>query len=267
MQPCFLKEVKVKKDIASVISQEKLATDIYSMWIRTDLSKDALPGQFIEIYPKADSLLLPRPISICEIDKVNNALRIVYRIAGSGTAEFSCYREDDSITIVGPCGNGFPVDLAKGKSVFCIGGGIGIPPMIGTANALKGISQRTSIIAGYRNELFLDKEAKTYGDYYVATEDGSAGSKGNVLNAIADNNLKADIIFACGPMPMLRALAEYARQNNVECYISLEERMACGVGACLGCITKTKHVDDHSKVNNTRICTEGPVFNIEEVMI
>lgn len=266
-QPCFLKEVTVKKDIATVISQEVIATDIYSMWISTDLSMDAKPGQFLEIYPKTSSLLLPRPISICEIDKDNNALRIVYRIAGNGTAEFSSYKEGDKITIVGPCGNGFPIEAAKGKSVFCIGGGIGIPPMIGTANALQGVSNTTAVIAGYRNELFLDKEAQKYGELYVATEDGSAGSKGNVINSINDNKLKADIIFACGPMPMLRALAEYARKNNIECYISLEERMACGVGACLGCITKTKHVDDHSKVNNTRICTEGPVFNIEEVMI
>ena len=257
----------MKKDIATIISQNEISTGIYSLWISTNISQEAKPGQFIEIYPKSDSLLLPRPISICEINKDNNSIRIVYRIAGNGTKEFSQYNSGDNITIVGPCGNGFPIDLAKDKSVFCIGGGIGIPPMIGTAQALLDVSKKTTLISGYRDELFLDEEAKKCGDLYVATEDGSAGSKGNVLNAINDNKLTADIIFACGPMPMLRALAEYARNNNIECYISLEERMACGVGACLGCITKTKHVDDHSKVKNTRICTEGPVFNIEEVMI
>ena len=257
----------MKKHIATVLSQEEIASDIFSMWIETDLADSAKAGQFIEIYPKAESMLLPRPISICEIDKEKSALRIVYRVAGGGTAEFSWYDEGDAIAILGPCGNGFPVDLAAGKRVFCIGGGIGIPPMIGTANACKGSAAEVSMIFGYRDELFLNNEAINNGSLYIATEDGSAGTKGNVLNCIEENKLDCDIIFACGPMPMLRAIKNYAEANNIEAYISLEERMACGVGACLGCVTKTKHVDDHSKVNNTRICTEGPVFDSKEVLI
>ena len=101
----------------------------------------------------------------------------------------------------------------------------------------------------------------------IATEDGSVGTKGNVIDAILENHLEADIIFACGPMPMLRAIKTYAKEYNIDAYISLEEHMACGVGACLGCVVQTKEVDHHSHVNNARICTDGPVFHAQEVDI
>ena len=146
-----------------------------------------------------------------------------------------------------------------------MGGGIGIPPMLELA---KELDCEKDIVAGYRNsELFLADELKQYGNLYVATEDGSEGTKGNVMNAIAENNLKADVIFACGPMPMLRAIKKYAQEQNIPAYISLEERMACGVGACLGCVVKTKNVDAHSHVKNARICTDGPVYLASEVDI
>ena len=108
-------------------------------------------------------------------------------------------------------------------------------------------------------------EFKAQGEVFVATEDGSFGTKGNVLDAIRENALTADIIYACGPTPMLRALKEYALEQKMECYISMEERMACGIGACLACVCKTKEKDAHSNVNNKRICKEGPVFRAEEV--
>ena len=132
----------------------------------------------------------------------------------------------------------------------------------------KELDCEKDIIVGYRNsELFLSDELKQYGNLYVATEDGSEGTKGNVMNAIVENNLKADVIFACGPMPMLRAIKKYAQEQNIPAYISLEERMACGVGACLGCVVKTKNVDAHSHVKNARICTDGPVYLASEVDI
>ena len=101
----------------------------------------------------------------------------------------------------------------------------------------------------------------------MATEDGSEGTKGNVMNAIEAKGLEADVFFACGPMPMLRAIKKYAADKGIKAYISLEERMACGVGACLGCVVKTKEVDHHSHVNNARICTDGPVYDAEDVEI
>lgn len=254
-----------KKTKATVVSQKEIAEQIYDMWLETDLAKEAHPGQFVAVYPKNAAALLPRPISICEADKQRNRLRLVYRVAGSGTREFSAYQAGDSIFILGILGNGFPLDAAKGKTVFLMGGGIGIPPMLQLAKELDAEKQ---IVVGYRNrELFLHEDLKQYGNVYTATEDGSMGSKGNVMDAIRENKLQADMIMACGPMPMLRAIKKYAEENGIEAYISLEERMACGVGACLGCVCKTKEVNHHSHVHNARICTDGPVFEAREVDI
>lgn len=251
-----------KKETATIISQEKIASDVYSMWISASFAEDVRPGQFISVYSNDGSRVLPRPISICQVDREKGALRIVYRVVGKGTDEFSAMNTGDHLDIMGPLGNGFPMEEAKGKSIFLIGGGIGIPPMVQTANELDG---NVKIISGYRDELFLIDDLKRQADLYIATEDGSAGTKGNVLDAIKENGLKADMIFACGPTPMLRALKAYAQENNIVCYISMEEKMACGVGACLACVCKSKEVDAHSHVHNKRICKDGPVFLATEV--
>lgn len=254
-----------KKTTAVIHYQTELATDIYDMWLETDLAKDAKPGQFIAVYPNDKSTLLPRPISICEVEREKKLLRIVYRIAGKGTTEFSGYKAGNTLDILGNLGNGFPLEQAQGKRVLLIGGGIGIPPMVQTA---KDLQAEKMLVMGYRNnELFLREELEQNGVFYAATEDGSAGTKGNVLDAIRAHGLEADILFACGPMPMLRALKQYATEKNIEAYLSLEERMACGVGACLGCVCKTTQKDHHSHVNYARICTDGPVFNAREVDI
>jgi dihydroorotate dehydrogenase electron transfer subunit len=256
-------ENKKIKEKATVASQKEIATGIYDMWIKTTLAKTALPGQFISVYPEDKSTLLPRPISICETDKEKGMLRIVYRVAGKGTSEFSTYNEGHNIDILGTLGNGFPIEKAKGKRVFLMGGGIGIPPMLELAKQVGG-----DIIVGYRNsELFLSDDLAKYGKVHIATEDGSVGTLGNVLDAIKSEGLEGDIIFACGPMPMLRAIKAYAQEKGMEAYISLEERMACGVGACLGCVVKTKEIDHHSHVKNARICTDGPVYNANDVEI
>lgn len=254
-----------KKVMATVVSQKAIAESIYDLWLETELASDVHPGQFIAVYPKNAATLLPRPISICEADKEKGRLRLVYRVAGKGTEEFSSYREGDTVDILGILGNGFPLDKAKGKKVFLMGGGIGIPPLLQLAKELDAEKQ---IILGYRNnDLFLREDLGHYGNVYLATEDGSVGSRGNVMDAIKENGLTADVIMACGPMPMLRAIKKYADENGIEAYISLEERMACGVGACLGCVCKTKEVDHHSHVHNARICTDGPVFEANEVDI
>lgn len=249
------------EEMAKVVRQEEIATDIYSMWLSTEqIAAHAKPGQFVSVYCNEGSRLLPRPISICEIDKAEGMLRLVYRIAGKGTEEFSKFKTGTEVKVVGPLGNGFTL---KDKKAFLIGGGIGIPPMLELA---KNLDCEKQIVVGYRNnELFLADEFKKHGELFVATEDGSVGTKGNVIDAIRENGLTADIIYACGPTPMLRALKEYAAENNIECWISMEERMACGIGACLACVCKSKDKDAHSNVHNKRVCKEGPVFRAEEV--
>lgn len=251
------------KECCTVISQECIAKDIYSMWISTKaIAREAKPGQFVSVYTKDASRLLPRPISLCEIDREKDALRIVYRIAGDGTREFSRLRAGDTIDILGPLGNGFPLEEAKGKRVMLMGGGIGIPPMLETAKAIQG---EKIIVSGYRDELFLTEELNAAGQLYLATEDGSAGTKGNVLDAVKANRLEADLIFACGPTPMLRAIKAYALDKGIPCWVSMEEKMACGIGACLACVCKSTKVDGHSQVHNKRICKDGPVFLSTEV--
>lgn len=249
---------------ARVASQDKLADGVYSMWIETEkIAKEAVPGQFISLYTKDNSKLLPRPISICEIDREKGLIRIVYRVLGSGTEEFSYYKEGDYAEILGPLGNGFPLEAGSaGKRAFIIGGGIGIPPMLELS---KHLDCEKQIILGYRDTMFLEDEFTPYGTTFVATEDGSQGTKGNVLDAVREHGLSADVIFACGPTPMLKAIKAYARENEIECYLSLEERMACGIGACLACVCKSSEVDEHSMVHNKRVCKDGPVFRAEEV--
>ena len=245
---------------STVIEQKMIADGICSMWLDAkEVAVQAKPGQFISVYSNDKSRVLPRPISICEIDREKGTLRIVYRVVGKGTEEFSGLSTGDSIEIVGPLGNGFPL---KEKKAFLIGGGIGIPPMVELAKQLNCEKQ---MVLGYRDTLFLQEEFKGLGSMYVATEDGSYGTEGNVLDAIKENGLDAEIIYACGPTPMLKAIKEYAIDNGIECWLSLEEKMACGIGACLACVCKSKEKDSHSNVNNKRVCKEGPVFRAEEV--
>ena len=252
------------KMTSTILQQECIGTDIYSLWLDApQIASQAKPGQFISVYSNDSGRVLPRPISICEIDREKGALRIVYRIAGKGTKEFSGMKAGETLDILGPLGNGFPMDVIKGKRVFMMGGGIGVPPMVQTA---KEAEAEVTVIAGYRNsEIFLKEELEQNGTLVIATEDGSVGTKGNVMDAIRENHLEADVIFACGPTPMLRAIKTYAEENGILCYISMEEKMACGVGACLACVCKSKDVDHHSHVPNKRICNDGPVFLSTEV--
>lgn len=254
-----------KKTTVTVVSQKEIAGQIYDLWLETEFAEEAHAGQFVAVYPHNAATLLPRPISICEVDRDRSRMRLVYRIAGKGTAEFAACRAGDSLEVLGVLGNGFPIGKAEGKKVFLMGGGIGIPPMLQLA---KELDAEKHILLGYRNQdLFLQEDLAENGQVYIATEDGSVGVQGNVMDIIRVNELQADVIMACGPMPMLRAVKAYAEEQGIEAYISLEERMACGVGACLGCVCRTRQTDPHSHVNNARICTDGPVFEAGEVEI
>ncbi len=256
-----------RKEKAVVVSQEQIAGDICSMWIQTEeIGGLAVPGQFLSIYTDDKSKLLPRPISLCEIDQEKKQLRAVYRVTGKGTGteQFSHLRPGDTVDILGPLGNGFPMEPGTGKEVLLIGGGIGVPPMLELAKQLEA---RKQLVMGYRDEQFLTEEFQENGTLYIATEDGSAGTRGNVMDAIAANRLSADVIYACGPAPMLRAVKKHAEENDILCYLSMEERMACGIGACLACVCRSVEIDAHSQVHNKRVCKDGPVFLSTEVEI
>lgn len=253
-----------QKKMVSIIRQEKIADDVYSMWLKAeDMAHEAKPGQFVTLYSKNGARLLPRPISICEIHKEVGTLRIVYRLAGEGTKEFSNYHAENEIDVLGPLGTGFPVHEAVGKKVLIVGGGIGIPPLLELAKTIK---EEKQIVLGYRDMFtFLKEEMEENGKVSIATEDGSIGTKGTVLDAIRENEIEADVIFACGPTPMLKALKEYAAKKDIPAWISLEEHMACGIGACLACVCDTVEKDEHSQVNHRRVCKDGPVFLASEV--
>lgn len=253
---------------ATVLSQECLGAGIYDLTIQTkEIAAHAKAGQFVSVYSDDASKLLPRPISLCGIDAEAGTLRLVYSVTGEGTGteEFSRLKKGDTVKILGPLGNGFTTE--PGKKAFLIGGGIGVPPMLQLAKDIKKAGVVPfQIVMGYRDaNTFLMDEFKEQAETFVATEDGSVGTKGNVLDAIRANALTADVIYACGPTPMLRALKAYAAEQGMDCYISMEERMACGIGACLACVCNSTSKDEHSNVNNKRICKEGPVFDAKEV--
>lgn len=261
-----------KKTTMTVTDIRCLAEGIYSMKLQYpewDMPEEVRPGQFAGLYPNDPSMLLPRPISICKWDPDRGELRFVFRTAGAGTASLAAQKAGDRVDMLGVLGNGYDLDKLAGRKVLLLGGGIGIPPMVELAAALSGLpGTEVTAAMGYRDSnLFLTKELEEYSRLLIATEDGSVGTKGNVLDAVRENGVEADAVCACGPMPMLRAVKKYAQEKGIPAYISLEERMACGVGACLGCVTKTTRIDDHSHVRNARICTEGPVFDAEEVEI
>ena len=248
------------KMTANVIRQDEIAYEIYSLVISAkEIADRAKPGQFVNLFSADGSRLLPRPISICEIDKNNGTIRLVYRVAGAGTKEFSALTSDHTIEVMGPLGNGF---TPEGSKAILIGGGIGIPPMLELA---KQLDCEKSIVLGFRDEEFLSEEFEPYGKVYKSSDAGNIGVKGTVMDAIKEYGIKGDIIYACGPLPMLRAISDYALSNGIKAQISMEEKMACGIGACLACVCKSKDIDDHSKVNNKRICKEGPVFYAGEV--
>lgn len=257
------------RENAKIVKADCLANGVYEIWFETEhIAREAKAGQFISVYSNDGAKLLPRPISICRIDGDN--LRIVYRVAGKGTEEFSKMSTGECLNIQGPLGNGYDMP-ADNKHVLLLGGGIGIPPMLELACEI--VAQTTctcDVVLGYRDtENFLKDEFESVDrdrcTVTVATEDGSVGTKGNVLDAVREHSIKADAIMACGPTPMLRAIKQYAAEHDIPCFISLEERMACGIGACLACVCKSVDKDEHSQVNNKRICKEGPVFDAREV--
>ena len=257
----------MRMERAVVLSQEEIAPDIYSLGVEARAAEAARPGQFVALSTEDGCKLLPRPISLCQIRSREGRLRLVYRVTGPGTGTelFSRLEPGREIPLLGPLGNGFPLEAAEGKRVLLAGGGIGIPPMIALGEALGERGITPTSVMGYRDRVFLERELSGLGPLFIATQDGSQGIPGNVLDAIRREGLEADLLYACGPKPMLGALKAYGQERDLPVYLSLEERMACGIGACLACVCKTTGTDSHTHVKNARVCKDGPVFLASEV--
>ena len=218
------------------------------------------PGQFVQLKSNAsEDTFLRLPISINNVDDEKKELWLMIQIVGEGTKSLERLKVGDLLNLVLPLGNGFSVDSAQGK-ILLVGGGVGIAPMLYTGKTLKEKGLKPVFLFGARNGSgILEKDLfEEIGDVYVTTEDGSLGEKGFVTQHSLLKTAKFDLIMVCGPKPMMQAVAHYAKETNTECEVSLENMMACGLGACLCCVEKTVK-------GNVCVCTEGPVFNIKQL--
>lgn len=254
----------------TVVSQKQLAPRIFQMVLTGELVNEMKkPGQFIHIkVPRAD-LLLRRPISLNQIDSEKQTCTIIYRVEGDGTRIFSELSQGDKLDVMGPLGNGFDIDmLQKGQKAFVVGGGIGIPPMYELSKQLKAKGVEVIHFLGYASKevAYFQQEFIALGETRFATDDGSFGISGNVGNLLLDtlNDEEPDAIFACGANGMLKAVAQLFPANpNV--FLSLEQRMACGMGACYACVCHKK--DDETGTKSVKVCDEGPIFRASEVAL
>jgi dihydroorotate dehydrogenase electron transfer subunit len=256
---------KVLKEKIQAI--EKIARSIYKMTIKSEyISKNSKPGQFLNIKcSEGIDALLRRPISICNIDKKSNTVDVIFQIKGIGTEYLSLKESGSEIDLIGPLGNSFDFS-GKYQRVAVVGGGIGIFPLL---NLLK-YSQAAQKIAylGFRDKdsSVLTQEFEKASDrLYLSTDDGTVGYKG-LITDLLEKDLKEedyDIIYTCGPTPMIKKVVDIANRYNIKCQVSLEQRMACGIGACLVCACKTKYGDDWKY---SHVCKDGPVFWGSEVI-
>ncbi len=246
-----------------IISNKEITKDIFCMELQcNEIAKIAVPGQFINLYCKEGQMLLPRPISICEIDKEKGIVTIVYALVGKGTRSFSRLEKGDTIKVLGPLGNGFTIDQSVETHIL-IGGGIGVPPLVELAKNLKG---KIYAVLGFAEDPILVKELESHGaKVFVATDSGNVGFKGNVIDLLKKENIKGHMVYSCGPKPMLKAVSKWAEYMGIRAQISMEERMACGIGVCVGCTCKIKK-EDEDDWQNRKVCTDGPVFWSKEVI-
>ena len=239
--------------IGEVIKNEQILEDTYEMELYG--FENAKPGQFVNVSVGDKSMLLRRPISISEVK--DKSIVIIYKVVGDGTEILSHKKAGDVLDILGPLGNGFP--MKKDKKVVLVGGGIGVPPLVEAAKKLKENGCEVNVVIGARNKslVILEDKLKQYGNVYISTDDGSYGLKGNVIDCIEKNNIDFDILYACGPNIMLKFL-DKKYFGVKEGYLSFEQRMACGVGICYGCILKPREEKD----TFLRVCKDGPVFEL-----
>ena len=251
----------IHKEILIIVSNEKIARESYELTLQNEyISSQAIPGQFLHLSVKNHTLR--RPLSIAAVNKANQTITLLYKVVGSGTDELTKYRAGDTIDALGPSGNGFMLeDIEENDEVLLIGGGIGVPPLHFLAQKLFEKNIKITAVLGFLSEeyKFYEAEFKRFGHTLIVTDDGSYGAKGRVTDIdLSDKNFKH--YYSCGPLPMLKAVKE--KYADIDGYLSFEERMGCGVGACFACVLPTKDEKGYKK-----ICIDGPVFSSKEVVI
>lgn len=243
-----------KKGIYRIVTNTALTSSVWRMTLEGDTQWITAPGQFVNI--AVAGKYLRRPISVCDYD--TRTLTLIYKVVGDGTAQLSRLRPGATLDLLTGLGNGFTIKDTSWRPLL-VGGGVGVPPLYNLARRLLAAGREVEVVLGFNtaSEVFYEEEFRRLGcSVTVATADGSRGVKGFVTTAIADRNLTFDYFYACGPLPMLRALCETLPQDG---QLSFEERMGCGFGACMGCSCETKR-------GPKRICKEGPVLEKEEII-
>ena len=244
----------MKQGLYTVRHCRALTDEIFELCLLGDTTPIAAPGQFVNI--KVDGCFLRRPISVCDWDE--ESLTLVFKTVGEGTATLAGIREGETLDLLCGLGNGFPVSRC-GKNPLLLGGGLGAAPLYGLAKTLLQTGAKPMAVLGFnrKEDIFYEREFRALGiETTIVTVDGSVGVKGFVTDALPDSPDAYDIFCACGPMPMMKAVYAAVPAPG---FFSLEERMGCGFGACMGCSCKTKE-------GNKRVCKEGPVFGKEELL-
>lgn len=256
------------KQWMKVVSQKEIAKNIYELILEGELvAAMKEPGQFVHLkVDESTDPLLRRPISICDIDHDQKRFTMIYRAEGKGTTILSKKKENDQVDVLGPLGNGFPLnEVGKGDTALLVGGGIGVPPLYYLSKQLvkKGIN--VIHVLGFQDKsvMFYEEKFQALGTTFIATVDGSYGTKGFVTDVITQQNIQFDCLFACGPKPMLKALDD--RFRGQKGFISLEERMGCGIGACYACVCHLQ--EDPEGPSYRKVCSDGPVFPLGEVLL
>ncbi len=248
-----------------VIAQEEIAPAIFELVLEGEMVEAMKAGQFLHLRVPDDAHLLRRPISISSIDKVKKQCHLIYRIEGSGTTIFSTLKSGESIDVMGPQGNGFDLsELDNHSKVLLVGGGIGVPPLLEVAKQLyeRGVEITTVLGFASKNAVILEDELAQYSQVFVTTDDGSYGIKGNVSAVISECDTEFNAIYSCGAPGMMKYINQ-TFHDHPRAYLSLESRMACGMGACYACVLK---VPDSETVSQ-RVCEDGPVFKTGTVVL
>ncbi|MGE7215594.1 dihydroorotate dehydrogenase electron transfer subunit [Priestia koreensis] len=257
----------MQKEMMRVMSNEPIARHIYALTLEGALVAEMNePGQFVHLRVNNQyNPVLRRPISIANIDQIHEQFTMIYRAEGLGTKLLSEKVAGEYVDVLGPLGNGFPVEASsEGETAILVGGGIGVPPLYELSQQLVAKGIKVVHVLGFQSapDVFYEEKFMKLGETHIATVDGTYGTKGFVTDIIEQKQLSFDQMYACGPVPMLRALEENYR-DRAPLYLSLEQRMGCGVGACFACVCPVEEGSTAYK----KVCSDGPVFKAGEVLL